>query len=430
MPHALQRAKPGRWLRSARPPQTMQALRSGTSAMAATAGRSGRARISSFRKRLTRQLMPAVVSAELPAANAFCSLAWAKASRTVSPVHDIARAAFDLVEYQANVFANDAEKEQLYPAKEAQRGNQGRPPRHIHAANGIEQQLADPAQEADDGESQAETAAEPERQLGEGANAVEGEGEQRRRAIVGATELARSRLERDMRYVEANPADQAAQKGVLFRQLGAHHLGDAPRDQPEIGSPDRQIDDTELDEQLVEPLRRQSLESAGLAAVRAHRLHDFGALFPQLNQARDQLGRMLQIAVQHDGCVSAAVVKPGDKRGLMTKASGHHEDFHPRVIGADHRQDHLGTIRGRIENVENAKRVSLVQRVKHSRQPIMEESDDLLLPIYRTDHIDRRHLRTHPAATRAAWTPYRRPVTRLDSKIDQEFSRHQTAKAT
>jgi len=111
--------------------------------------------------------MPVVVSAELPAANAFCSLARGKTSRIVTPVYDIARAAFDLVEYQPNVFANDAEKEQLYSAEEAQRGNQGWPPRHLYAANGIEQQLADPAQEADDGQSQAKTAAEPERQLGE-----------------------------------------------------------------------------------------------------------------------------------------------------------------------------------------------------------------------------------------------------------------------
>src|SRR5499426_3039571 len=373
--------------------------------------------------------MPVVVSAELPAANAFCSLARGKTSRIVTPVYDIARAAFDLVEYQPNVFANDAEKEQLYSAEEAQRGNQGWPPRHLYAANGIEQQLADPAQEADDGQSQAKTAAEPERQLGEGANAVKGEGEQCRRAIVGAAELARSRLERDMRYVEANPADQAAQKGVLFRQLGAHHLGDAPRHQPEIGSPDRQIDDTKLDEQLVEPLRRQSLERAGLGAVHAHRLHDFGALLPQLNQAHDQLRRMLQIAVQHDDCVSAAVVKPGNKRGLMTKTSGHNEDFHPRVVGADHRQDHLGTIRRRIENVENAKRVSLAQRVQHSRQPIMEESDDLLFPIYRTDHIDRRHLRMHPLCQARRLDVISTPVTRLDSEIDQEFSRHQTTNA-
>src|SRR5262245_46828640 len=105
------------------------------------------------------QLVLALVAVDWRAPGPFPGFFSGKTVRRVSPVDNVARPPLHLVENQPDVFTNHAQKEKLYPAKEAQGGDQGRPALHFGLAKRIEQQFADATEQAEhrDHEAEADT---------------------------------------------------------------------------------------------------------------------------------------------------------------------------------------------------------------------------------------------------------------------------------
>ena len=74
-------------------------------------------------------------------------------------------------------------------------------------------------------------------------------------------------------------------------------------------------------EQLVEPAGGRQLEAGLALAVLAHRVDDVAARAPVIEHPRDQLGRVLEVGVEHHHGVAAGVVEPGRERGLVTEVA-------------------------------------------------------------------------------------------------------------
>src|SRR5215510_2135841 len=216
-PHVVQLTSPGSLLGSLRPPQMMQSCLNVLSTVVTARP--------SWLEPLVRPLPPVDRSrlgggarlSRVASHEPFNALASSDPAGRVPPVDNVSGPTFDLVKDQSHVFADDAEEEQLDAAEETQGGNQRRPARHLYLAQRVEQELANSSNHADAGDHQPQTDAEPQRHLGKRADPVEGEVDERRRAVVRAPAFARRRLERYVGQLETDPAHKPTQERVLFR---------------------------------------------------------------------------------------------------------------------------------------------------------------------------------------------------------------------
>ena len=80
------------------------------------------------------------------------------------------------------------------------------------------------------------------------------------------------------------------------------------------------------------------MESGFLTAVTLDPLNDLIALLPETVHLDDLLGRVLQIAVEHDAAVAAGLFKPGKHRSLLAEVSAEADAADPGILlpgGAD-----------------------------------------------------------------------------------------------
>ena len=83
-------------------------------------------------------------------------------------------------------------------------------------------------------------------------------------------------------------------------------------------------------EQLVEPGGGGELEGGLAIALLAHGVDDVRALLPLLDHARDQLGRVLQVGVDHRHHIAAGVLQTRCERGLVAEVAREMDDAHTR----------------------------------------------------------------------------------------------------
>lgn len=161
-----------------------------------------------------------------------------------------------------------------------------------------------------------------ERLTAEGEEAVRGELEHLAVGVLAPPGPARARLERDAGPAEADPHEEPAEKLVPLADLGLEERRDAPREEAEVSRvlQDGHVRD-HVDEPVEEPGRRPLEEEACLLVVLTPGVDDLVALLELLEELRDELGRVLEIAVQGDDGVGVGVVDAGQQRGLVPEAS-------------------------------------------------------------------------------------------------------------
>ena len=118
----------------------------------------------------------------------------------------------------------------------------------------------------------------------------------------------------------ADPHGHAAQEAVAL----AHRQQRVERravEQAEVARVVLQLDLGELVEQPVEPARGRELEARLALALLAHGVDDVAAGAPVIEHLRDQLGRVLQVGVEHHDGVAAGVVEPGGQRRLVAEVA-------------------------------------------------------------------------------------------------------------
>ena len=96
---------------------------------------------------------------------------------------------------------------------------------------------------------------------------------------------------------------------------------------------------------------------------------DVEALAPALDELGDQLGRVLEVAVDHDDGVAARRLQPGDRRHRLAEAPREAQHLDARVALAQRQDQLLGAVGRGIDAEDQLPRSS--EAVEHARRRLV-----------------------------------------------------------
>ena len=171
-------------------------------------------------------------------------------------------------------------------------------------------------------------------QVRERCDRVEREAQHLAQRVLRLAGVARVALVGDGGLVEADPHGHAAQE---TRALGhrQQRVQRAPVEQAEVAGVWLEVHLGELVEELVEPGGGRELERGLALALLAHGVDHVCPLAPAGDHVRDQLGRVLQVGVEHRDDVSGGVLESGGERGLVAEVAREVDHAHAAVGGGD-----------------------------------------------------------------------------------------------
>ena len=196
---------------------------------------------------------------------------------------------------------------------------------------------------------------------------------------------------------EADPDRHAAQEPVALGhreqrvERGAVH-------QAEVARVDRELDPRDLREQAVEPARGGDLEARLPRARLAHGVDDVGAAAPRLEHLADQLGRVLEVAVDHHHDVAAGVLQAGADRRLVAEVArqGDHLDA---LVGRRQRAQALARrVAGAVVDEDQLE----LERAEGGHGARVERLDGVLLVVHGRDDAQQSGLAHPPSVVPAA----------------------------
>ena len=144
----------------------------------------------------------------------------------------------------------------------------------------------------------------------------------------------RSRRVRDRGLPVADPDGHAAQEPVALAHR-QERVERAAVEQPEVAGVVLELDLRQPVEQRVEPARGRELEARLAFALLADGVDDVAAGPPVVEHERDQLGRILEVGVEHHDRVASRMVEAGGQRGLMAEVARQLDHAHARVVGRE-----------------------------------------------------------------------------------------------
>jgi hypothetical protein len=174
-------------------------------------------------------------------------------------------------------------------------------------------------------------------------DAVDRERQHLRDRILRRAAEARVAFVLDADLLVADPTHEAAQEAMFLARL-RERVDHAPAHQAKVARVDRDRDVRQAPDRAVEDARGQEFEEALAAARLARGVHHVVALAPLLDDAFDQFGRILQIAVHQDHRIAARGVEPGGRGDLMSEVAREIDDRDPRICRAQRAQRRERTV--------------------------------------------------------------------------------------
>ena len=229
--------------------------------------------------------------------------------------------------------------------------------------------------------SKPEVGRELQRQVRERGDRVEREAQHLAQRVLRLAGVAGVALVVDGRLREADPDGHAAQEAVALAHR-QQRVQRAAVEQPEVARVGLEVDLRELAEEPVEPRRGGELEGGLALALLAHHVDDVGALAPLGDHVGDQLGRVLQVGVDHRDGVADGVLEAGGQRRLVAEVAREVHDAHARVGGGEPVED-LGRAVGAAVVDDDQLEVEARDGRGRARE---EHLDELLLVVDRRDH--------------------------------------------
>ena len=300
--------------------------------------------------------------------------------------HHVERAALDLVVDAPDVLADDPEGHELDAADQQDDEQQRR-----------DAALVDAGVAGDDGQRQERERERAKTKPSDGRDLQRDVGERRDPVPREAHHPPQRELRRpagagvavvlDDRGLEAHPRRHAAQEAVALAQPG-QRVDDLAVEQPEVARVGLERDLREPPHERVEAARGDELEARLAAAHPPLGDHHVDPLPPALHELRDDLGRVLQVAVDdHDG-VAAGVVEAGGDRELVAERAREVQHAHAGVGGRDPVED-LGRPVGRAVVDDDELEREAVQRRDDTRAELAGEP---LLVEHRRDDAEEAQL--------------------------------------
>ena len=222
--------------------------------------------------------------------------------------------------------------------------------------------------------------------------------------VTGYLVLPEKRSSRS--YVDAdlivtNPAHHPAQKTMPFGRT-LERVDDAPAHQAKIAGVDRDRNFREAPDHAVEESCGKQLEWALALARAAHGVDDVVALTPFRHKLRDELGRILEIAVHQDHGVTLRDVHTGRRGKLVTEIAGEvddHDMLAARKFVANAFERAIGAA---VVDQDNLIGRSAFQTPDDRHNALDERRDVTFLVVQGYDDAEYRHDRS--ASTRARRT--------------------------
>ncbi len=190
----------------------------------------------------------------------------------------------------------------------------------------------------------------------------------------------------DVRAAKTDERHESAQKSVT---LGQRHdvVHDATAEQTKITGVGRDLDFGDAGDHPIADVRDDPLGQR-LAGARAPLgVDDLVAVAPARDQLGDQLGRILQVAVDNDDRVARRGLEPRDRRHRLTEPSRKAQHLDAGVLLAKGDDQLLGAVGGGIDAEDQLPLEP--KTVEHSAQALIRAPDVGLLVVGGDDDADR-----------------------------------------
>ncbi len=119
---------------------------------------------------------------------------------------------------------------------------------------------------------------------------------------------------------ETDPADESAEEPRVFVEL-LIDVENATVHQSKVAGIARQRHVGDLAHQPIKKIRRRPLENGLAPAFLADAENHLIAFAPLCDERRDQVGRVLQVRVDHDGGFPAGMPQTGRRRHFVTEVA-------------------------------------------------------------------------------------------------------------
>ena len=257
---------------------------------------------------------------------------------------DVVGAALHLVVDAAEVFAEDADADELHAADEKderdERGEAGLGDLDPKQAAGHEEQREAEADQADHEAGEGDDA---QREFRKADEAVDGVADKSIQTLAGLAGGAIVAVVGRVDPAKADPGAKAGEETVAFGKAVEGVDGDAI-EEPEGAGVGLDGKIGEPAEAAVEEIEAEATEAAFLARA-ADGEDDLGALAPFGEELGDVLGRILQIGVHgDDGVGGRGGGEAGFERGLVAEIAGELDEFEAGILVMDGGDDVAGAV--------------------------------------------------------------------------------------
>ena len=168
------------------------------------------------------------------------------------------------------------------------------------------------------------------------------------------------------------PRRKRARSGIARDRIGG-----AAREQPEVAGVPRNVRGRDATEQEIEERDRSESQARLTLAVAANRVDDVEAFAPLRNEARNHLGRVLEIRVHEHDRVAARRVEPGGESRLVAEVAREAEQPQLRVACGELEQPRPGAVGRAVVDEDDLVRTA--ERRERRGEPSMELGERRLL---------------------------------------------------
>ena len=213
-------------------------------------------------------------------------------------------------------------------------------------------------------------------------------------------------------------------------------VGDAAVEQAEVADVGGHVDRGDALQHPIEDLDQEEAERALAGPLGAHRRHDVEAFAPLGDQLGDDLGRILQVGVDHHHGAAAGVLDAGRDGRLVAEVAAEAQDADARVAVGGGEQDRRRLVDRAVVDEDDL--VIGARRFEHGEEAMLQLGQDGGLV---EDRDDDRELGSRRAAgvaraaapamlrpgARRGRRPRRRPADASASAVDPRRRRRASA---